>query len=97
MLTDLEPAAPPPHFWSGKKVSLCLLGLILAMVAFAYLYDPPLKPWDDLKLDNPEKSDVTTNGYVYLKYEWSRMPPLDEDTRSAIRKMLMDPAAWISH
>lgn len=94
MLTDLEPAAPPPQYWSWKKVILWPLGFLLVVLVALWAYDEKLQPYDDLLPLPPVDTDPDKNGYFFLKQRWANLPELDRADQTRLTDMLSGKDPW---
>jgi hypothetical protein len=94
MLTDLETAAPPPHYWSWKKVILWPLGFLLVVLFALWAFDEKLQPYDDLLPLPPVDTDPGKNGYFFLKQRWENLPELEPADRNRLTSMLSGRDPW---
>lgn len=93
MLNNLEAPAPPPHFWSWKKIILWPLGVLLAMLVALWAWDQKLEPWDDLQPLEATDTDPGRNGYFFLKQRWEALPEL-KSKREVLIDLLSGKTPW---
>ena len=96
MLTDPEaPALPPqPRRWSLSKIIFWTFGSLTVLMMGLLLYDENLEAFEDLKPIRTEAPDATTNGFLYLKERWEKLPAPSKEDREYSRKMLQDTVPW---
>lgn len=94
MLTDLEAAAPPAQHWKWKKFLFGSLLLLTILAVAIIAHDEKLKPYDDLKPARDRAPDAATNGCLYLKARWEKLPAPAPADRDKINKMLAGTELW---
>ena len=94
MLNDPEAPAPSAKQWSVKKIVLWGLAIFACGLTAILSYDTKLKPYDNLKPAHSVLPDATTNGFLYLREYWKKLPDLDRTERTLAREMQMGLKPW---
>jgi hypothetical protein len=96
MLADHDAPSPIPQLWSLKKILFWFLGSFLTVIIFILAYDEKLEPYDDLLPMRTTTPDARTNGYVYLKERWEKVPELSRTEKQTALDMLSGRIPWDS-
>lgn len=91
---DLEEAAPPPQFWSWKKIIIWPLGALVAVIVGLWAYDEKLEPYDDLQPLEAADPDPSRNGYYFLKARWEILPEIKQEDKNRLADMLSGKTPW---